>query len=924
MNIKNIVQISVFCFAFGNLSAQHPWPAVTEMAKPWTRWWWMGSAVDEKGLDKQLTTLSEAGFGGVEIVPIYGAKGFENRYINYLSPEWMKMLQFTTTKAKSLKMGVDMAVGTGWPIGGPQVGEKDAATKMMVQIYEIQPDKKFPEKIVLKDEKQRNVKTVTLDIVTAYNEKNEAVVVTDKVSQDGTLHWKPASGKWTVYAVFTGKTLQKVKRAAPGGDGYTLDHFSPDATRDYLKTLDAAFGNSNYGIRSFFNDSYEVYNADWTADFKDEFRKRRGYDLSAYVKYLVDDNESEMAGRIKSDYRETMSELILQRFTEDFTGWAHSKNSKNTNQAHGSPGNLLDLYAAVDIPESETFGSTKFDIQGVRRNEEDINTKETPDINMLKFASSAANVTGKPLISNESFTWLTEHFKTSWSQVKPEAEQIFLSGINHIFYHGTTYTPAEVKFPGWLFYASTNFVPENSLWPNIKGLNSYIGRTQSVLQSGKPDNEILMYWPVYDQWMSPKGKEMAFKIHNIEKWLHPTAFYENLEKLGKSGYSLDMVSDKMMGEARLESENIRVAKNGGSYKVLIVPKLNYLPEATLRNILTLAQNGASVIFQSEPEHVPGYFEADQRKAELNALWKSIPFLQNGNLKTAIFGKGKIVLAPDVEKGLEFLKIEREKLTDTGLKFVRRTFDGGKYYYIVNHTSKEINRDIPLNFIGKQVVLMNPENGDSGVAKMQDHSVKIQLKSGESVIVKSSGTTDHALANWKYIEKTDAPVVLDQPWQLSFKEGGPELPEPRALPGLQPWTDFTEDASTQSFSGTGVYTTSFRLRKNRADDYVLKFDKLYESATVIVNGKEAGMVWSNPFEINVGKYLKRGKNTIQIEVSNLMANRIRYMDLNKIPWRNYHEINFVNIGYKPFDASGWKVQPSGLGGQIQLIPVYFSK
>lgn len=109
------------------------------------------------------------------------------------------------------------------------------------------------------------------------------------------------------------------------------------------------------------------------------------------------------------------------------------QNSRNTNQAHGSPGNLLDLYAAVDIPESETFGSTKFDIQGLKRNLEDINTKEVPDINMLKFASSAANITGKPLISNESFTWLTEHFKTSWSQVKPEAEQIFLSGINHIF-----------------------------------------------------------------------------------------------------------------------------------------------------------------------------------------------------------------------------------------------------------------------------------------------------------------------------------------------------------------------------------------------------------------------------------------------------------------------------------------------------------
>jgi len=925
MKIKNIVSLSIICFAFGNLSAQNPWPTVTETAKPWTRWWWMGSAVDEKGLDKQLSALSESGFGGVEIVPIYGAKGFENRYLNYLSPGWMKMLEFTTSKAKSLNMGVDMAVGTGWPIGGPQVAEKEAATKMVVQMYTIQPNEKFSEKITLKDEKQKNLKTAKLDIVTAYNEKNEAVVLTDKINADGTLNWKSSSGKWTVYAVFVGKTLQKVKRAAPGGEGYTLDHFSPDATKDYLKTFDKAFGNSNYGIRSFFNDSYEVYNADWTPEFKEEFKKRRGYDLSPYIKYLINDEDNYITRRIKSDYRETLNELILNNFTKDFTNWAHSKNSKNTNQAHGSPGNLLDLYAAVDIPESETFGSSIFEIPGLKRDSADIQKSDMPDFNMLKFASSAANVTGKKLTSNETFTWLTEHFKTSWSQAKPEVEQVFLSGINHVFYHGTTYTPADVKFPGWLFYASVNFVPENSLWSHLSGLNAYIARTQSVLQSGKSDNELLMYWPIYDQWASPKGKDVTFKVHNVEKWLQPTAMYKNMNQLTKMGYSLDMISDKMIGEATLENQKIKVTKNASSYQVLIIPELTYLPDSSLQNILDLAKNGAQIIFQNEPKDIPGYFEAEQKRSHLKSLWKSIPFQNAGeNLKSAAFGKGKIVLSSDVAKGLDYLKIEREKLADTGLKFLRRQIDGGKFYYIVNHTSKEINQTVPLNYTGKQVALMNPENGAFGTAETQNNSVKIQLKSGESVIVKISENTDHSIPKWKYTEKADAPIALNQPWNLSFKEGGPELPKSRMVKKLEPWTNFVEDASTQSFSGTGIYTTTFDLKKKKADDYFLKFDKLYESAKVIVNGQDAGLVWSIPFEINIGKYLKKGKNTIQIEVSNLMANRIRYMDQNKIQWRNYHEINFVNINYKPFDASNWKVQPSGLDGEIQLIPVYYSK
>jgi len=925
MNIQSIVKAVIFCFAFGNLPAQNPWPKTTETAKPWTRWWWMGNAVNEKGLDKELTTLSKAGFGGVEIVPIYGAKGFEDQYINYLSPEWMKMLQFTTDKAKSLNMGVDMAVGTGWPIGGPQVDEEDAATKMTVQTYTISSGEKFSEKITLKDEKQKNLKTIKLDIVTAYNEKNDVVVLTDKITNDGFLNWKPDSGKWTIYAVFTGKTLQKVKRAAPGGEGYTLDHFSPDATKDYLKTFDKAFGNSNYGIRSFFNDSYEVYNADWTPDFKNEFKKRRGYDLSPYIKYLVSNEENEITGRIKSDYRETLSELILNNFTKDFTNWAHSKNSKNTNQAHGSPGNLLDLYAAVDIPESETFGSTVFDIPGLRRDSADVQKSDQPDINMLKFASSAANITGKQLISNETFTWLTEHFKTSWSQAKPEVEQVFLSGINHVFYHGTTYTPADIPFPGWLFYASVNFVPENSLWPHLTGLNSYVARTQSVLQSGKSDNELMMYWPIYDQWANPKGKDVAFKVHNVEKWLQPTPMYKNLTELSKMGYALDMISDKMIGESKSENQQIQTVKGGSSYQVLIIPELTYLPETTLHNILKLAQNGASVIFQNEPKDIPGNFEVEKRRAELKSFWTQIPFQSQGeNIKTANFGKGRIVLSSDIAKGLEYLKIQREQLTETGLKFVRRQFDGGKYYFIVNHTAKDIDQLIPLNYTGKQAVIMNPENGDFGVAEIQNNSVRIQLKSGQSLLLKNSETIDSSIAKWKYTEKIGFPISLNQAWQLTFKEGGPELPKSRMLKNPEPWTNFSEDPATQSFSGTGVYATTLVLKNKKADDYLLKFDKLYESAKVIVNGKEAGIVWSIPFEINIGKYLKKGKNTIQIEVCNLMANRIRYMDQNKIQWRNYHEINFVNIDYKAFDASGWKVQPSGLDGQIQLFPLYFSK
>jgi hypothetical protein len=138
-----------------------------------------------------------------------------------------------------------------------------------------------------------------------------------------------------------------------------------------------------------------------------------------------------------------------------------------------------------------------------------------------------------------------------------------------------------------------------------------------------------------------------------------------------------------------------------------------------------------------------------------------------------------------------------------------------------------------------------------------------------------------------------------------------------MPALQPWTAFTNDTATQAFAGSAVYTARFELKKE-APDYLLRLGAVHESAKVQINGKDAGILWHLPFEMRIGKYLRKGENTITVEIANLMANRIRDMDRKHIEWRKYNEINFVNINYKNFDAANWKVQPSGLAGPVTVI------
>ncbi|WP_265791991.1 glycosyl hydrolase [Pedobacter sp. MC2016-15] len=898
--------------------ATSPWPKVEQQMRPWTRWWWMGNAVDEKNLSAALAAYAAAGIGGVEITPIYGAKGFEDRYIDFLSPKWISMLNFTVKKAAALDMGVDMNTGTGWPFGGPQITPEFAASKLVVQRYTIPKGQSLSEPLLVQDEKQKKAGAV-LQAVTAYATDGEVFNLFDQVDATGHLNWSPAAADAEIYAIFSGRTLQQVKRAAPAGAGYTLDHLDKASVDVYLKRFDQAFAGKSPGIRSFFNDSYEVYGANWSPAFLKEFKRLKGYNLSSHIRELTGkDSTSTESGRLKSDYRETMNQLLLENFTQNWTEWAHRYKSKTKNQSHGSPGNLLDLYATVDIPETETFGSSHFDIPGLRRDKADIRNVD-PDPMMSKFASSAAHTGGKTLVSSETFTWLTEHFKTSFSQAKPEAEQLFLSGINHIFYHGTTFSPPDIPFPGWLFYASANMVPANSLWPHLKGMDDYFSRCQSLLQAGKSDNELLIYWPVYDAWASPKGLDMPMKVHDVDEWLYPTEFYRQSLKLAELGYSFDFASDHILAKAKASRGQLLTSAQASPYQTLIVPAARYMPLKTLEDILALAKNGATVIFQELPEDVPGWSNLEQNRAAFKSLiaGMGLKSLSTG-LMGNTYGAGQLLQARDLHQALQFKKIEGEQLSRTGLKFIRRKLNEGKYYFLVNHTAKTIDEWIPLQAKAKTITILDPQSGDYGQALTQDKEgrtwVKVCLQPGETLFLQSG--TKKADKSWVYLSQPAKALRLDKDWNLHFTQGGPALPADKHLDKLVSWTALN-DSLTTAFSGSGVYSNTFMLPQKLQREYVLDLGKVNESAHVWVNGRDAGFIWSIPFRARIGKLLRPGKNTIKIEVANLMANRIRYMDQHHMPWRNYHEINFVNINYKPFDASVWEPMPSGLIGPVQI-------
>jgi len=862
------------CVSLAVDSSDLAWPAITRDAKPWTRWWWLGSAVDKPNLTRELEAIAAAGFGGVEITPIYGAKGYEDRFIPFLSPKYLEILTHVGAEAKRLGLGVDMATGTGWPFGGAQVNAHDAELKLAFD-------------------------------------------------RDGRIAPVP--------------TNFKVKRSAPGGEGLVLNPYSVAAMTNYLAPFTEALDKLPKGtITGQFHDSFE-YQANWANEVPDRFIALHGYDLRDHAAELSGLGDPDTVARIKADYRTTLGALHLD-YVRTWVNWAHSRGETSRNQAHGSPGNLLDLYAAADIPETEIFGSIPFPIPGFRREAAEIGRPGHPPI-IHHFASSAAHVTGKPLASSETFTWMREHFHESPSEMKPELDQLFLAGINHVYYHGDAYSPEDAPWPGWLFYASSQLNTRNPLWRDVgDGLNAYIARAQSLLQSGQPDNDLLVYWPADDLWHNAEGQQIQLTVH--ASWLESSACGKLMLDLAAKGYSYDLISDAQLAQAELATPaNVRdrfvpgsiavgsssTGSDQGNYQALLVPATEHMPLETLRSLLRLASSGATILFKdTPPADVPGFGALEERRTKFKTELARLKWSEASKtgLRTARVGEGRVIMGQDLSALLAAAKVPRESVTDAGLQFIRRRTKEGYVYFLANLTGQAFDGWARLERSAQSVLQMDPRRGGVSMAKVRQREgaaeVYLQLVPGETFFLKTFTRRPDSGSPVRYSHR-DSPMLLSNEWHVTALRGGPELPPSFVTKELVSWT--TQGGEWERFGGTARYETEFTIPASvKADDWLLDLGDVRETVRVFVNGAETDLLWSLPMHTKIGAFLKPGKNTLALEVTNLATNRIRDLDRRKVEWKKFHEINFVNIFYKPFDAADWPLQPSGLLGPVQLIPL----
>jgi hypothetical protein len=442
---------------------------------------------------------------------------------------------------------------------------------------------------------------------------------------------------------------------------------------------------------------------------------------------------------------------------------------------------------------------------------------------------------------------------------------MFCAGVNHIFFHGTCYSPQNDPWPGWKFYASIDMSPTNSIWRDAPYFMQYVERCQSFLQWGQPDNDFLVYLPVRDAWQKNPGKLlMQFSIHAMGKLM--PEFRQAILDIDRAGFDCDYISERLLMGVTYKN-GMLVTAAGTRYKGLVIPGSGNMPASVKAHIDALKAQGAAIIYGTDTQAM------------------------------------NRVARPEVMK------------TQHGLKAIRRKNATGYHYFIANLTPHDIDAMVPLAIAFKGATLFNPLNGDINTAMVRDGKVQLSLRSGESIILQ---TNDEEV-----IMGTAKPqpqeIAINTPWTLSFIEESPRVLKSFTLEKPQTWETLDDD-SVKVTMGTGVYTTTFKLTKK--DDpqgqWQIDLGDVRESARVYINGHFIGCAWSVPYILDCKQALKKGKNELRIEVTNLPANRIADLDRRGVKWRKMEEINVVDINYKKTTYDQWEPVKSGLNGAVRLI------
>ena len=860
-------------------------------AKPMMRWWWFGPAVVQSELEREIKAMKAGGFGGFEIQPVYPmelddpARGIRNT--PYLSPEFLDAVSFANRTGRANGLRVDMTLASGWPYGGPHVGVNEAASRLRMTTVELPagaasvalPAVMSGEKLVATFIGNAGSVGSGKTVDSTHLQMIEPAVA------NGRATMAPAHEARTVVFYVASRTGQQVKRPALNAEGFVLDHLSRKAIDHHLKVvaepLMKAFGDQPpYAV---FSDSLEVYNTDWTDDFLDEFKKRRGYDLKPYLPALFS-GQGPDAAAARHDWALTQTELVNERYLTPVNDWAKAHNTQFRSQTYGEPAVSMSSNRLVALPEGEGPQFREF--------------------SFTRLATSAGHLYKRPVISAETWTWLhSPAFAATPLDMKAEADRMLLQGVNLFVGHGWPYTPPGTAQPGYSFYAAAVFNDHNPWWNVMPQVTGYLSRMSYLMRQGEPANGVAVLLPNDDVYASlvPGKVSLSAEMHR-----HVTP--ELTGQILDAGQNLDYV----------DAESILAL--GVTHPVLVLPHVTRLSPAVLSKLQDYVRGGGRIVaVGTRPSLAPGLQDAKRISGQVVAASNALFASKNVQLvadDAAVGAAVKSALAPDMQLSND--------ASDVG--FVRRKLKDADIYFVANTSNHPVKASARF---GSKRAAAAWLDADSGKLTRASSTPALDLAPYESRVLVF---TDAPLSGAAEAPRRNAPAVLadlSTDWRVSFAGG-----QPQAMKTLRSWTD---DAATRYFSGEAIYTKEIKLdaAQLQGQRVVLDFgpgtplattpkvpagmramldSPVREAAQVYVNGKPAGAVWRPPYTVDVTPLLAAGTNRIEVRVANL--------GLNARAGQALPDYRLLNVRYgerfKPQDTELVKPTPSGMLGPVKLM------
>ncbi|MCF7816686.1 MAG: hypothetical protein K9M54_02290 [Kiritimatiellales bacterium] len=845
-------------------SFQHP----SMEAKPFVRWWWGENRVEKGEIVRELDLLKDAGIGGVEIQPIGVGRSkqrdMDTPKMEWLSPEWCDIVKFTCDEAAKRGMQVDVSHSYGWPAGGDFLTPKHRASILYSHQEKVSGPAVFQKPLdSLFDKNPWKEKQSTLKyarLVPLQLNRMEDILNVEHSATNGILTVNIPDGD---YILQTGIVVTEFK-------GNMLDHFDREAVQAYhthLKTQLAGFfgGDLGSGIHAFFADSIEVKGSNWTRFMEDEFRKRRGYDMTPYLSFLTrayedrgnyedlftaSDSVKDLLRKARYDYNSLLAELIQENFWGVFQNWCTANGVLCRLQVYGHPWHFgIDSANLIaDIPEGNSWMTTN-----------GFHTGNWSAWN--KFASSAGHARGRKTISTEAMTSTSQEFEHPLDWVKRADDFNFIQGINHSVLHGFHYSPPEVPWPGIVIYG-TFFSEHNTWWPYFPKWTAYNARLSQLFQSTQPVVEIALLGPEADTW-SDCGLERS-ALHS-----RPWYGYDHLWKtFGNHGSSVDFVSERILNESSFEGGTLNIGPM--RYRLLVLCDVETLHLDSVQAIERFVEQGGQVaVVGTVPGRTSGLGEPANKAIGdvMQRLFQKHP----GRIKH-IAPPAKNALMEWTGNLLAQFNLDRKVRIDHPDERVYQIHqrDGSRNFVFFSNQDAGHAVDIRAKFHGLEgpVYRWDPETGNRiAYAPARTEELPIRLGPSESLLLAFDPDASEVSPKPEMEKSSPNTQQVDAPWQLELTDFQ-GVKSSRALPSL---VDFAGDPELDTFAGTAVYSASIV-----ADKAWKKLDlgPINGVSQLKINGIPAGIRWYGAHVYDVTGMLVSGSNTVEVSVTTLLFNHVR--------------------------------------------------